>query len=70
MILSHAGKTPKIDPSAVVTPTATICGDVTIGPNCRIMHGGVSPSESSVSSLKTRSFAAIQTTPLKSEIIA
>lgn len=39
MILSHAGKTPKIDPSAVVTPTATICGDVTIGPNCRIMHG-------------------------------
>jgi carbonic anhydrase/acetyltransferase-like protein (isoleucine patch superfamily) len=39
MILSHAGKTPKIDPSAVVTPTATICGDVTIGPNCRLMHG-------------------------------
>ncbi len=39
MILSHAGKAPKIDPSAVVTPTATICGDVTIGPNCRIMHG-------------------------------
>ena len=39
MILSHLGKAPKIDPSAVVTPTATICGDVTIGPNCRIMHG-------------------------------
>lgn len=39
MILSHDGKTPQIDPSAVVTPTATICGDVTIGPNCRIMHG-------------------------------
>ena len=39
MILSHAGKTPEIDPSAVVAPTATICGDVTIGPNCRIMHG-------------------------------
>ena len=39
MILTHAGKAPKIDPSAVVTPTATICGNVTIGPNCRIMHG-------------------------------
>ena len=39
MILSHKGKTPQIDPSAVVAPTATICGDVTIGPNCRIMHG-------------------------------
>ena len=39
MILSHAAKAPKIDPSAVVTLTATICGDVTIGPNCRIMHG-------------------------------
>ena len=39
MILSHSGKTPKIDPSALVTPTASICGDVTIGPNCRIMHG-------------------------------
>jgi carbonic anhydrase/acetyltransferase-like protein (isoleucine patch superfamily) len=39
MILSHAGKAPKIDPSALITPTATICGDVTIGPNCRIMHG-------------------------------
>ena len=39
MILSHAGKMPQIDSSAIVAPTATICGDVTIGPNCRIMHG-------------------------------
>ncbi|MBW2412119.1 MAG: gamma carbonic anhydrase family protein [Deltaproteobacteria bacterium] len=39
MIISHEGKAPQIDPSAVVTPTATICGDVTMGPNCRIMHG-------------------------------
>ena len=39
MILSHEGKRPKIDSSTVVAPTAAICGDVTIGPNCRIMHG-------------------------------
>ncbi len=39
MIISHAGKKPNIEPSAYVAPTATICGDVTIGPNCRVMHG-------------------------------
>ena len=39
MILSHQGKEPQIDPGAMVVPTATICGDVRIGPNCRIMHG-------------------------------
>ena len=39
MLLSHEGKYPAIDPSAYVAPTATICGNVTIGPNCRIMHG-------------------------------
>ena len=39
MLLSHNGKNPKVHPSAYVAPTATICGDVSIGPNCRIMHG-------------------------------
>ncbi len=39
MIISHNGKTPDIDPSAFIAPSATICGDVTIGPNCRVMHG-------------------------------
>jgi carbonic anhydrase/acetyltransferase-like protein (isoleucine patch superfamily) len=39
MILSHNGKNPRIDPSAFVAPHAAICGDVTIGPNCRVMHG-------------------------------
>ena len=33
------GKTPGIHSTAYVAPTATICGDVTIGPNCRVMHG-------------------------------
>ena len=39
MLISHQGRTPDIDPSAYVAPSATICGDVTIGPHCRIMHG-------------------------------
>lgn len=39
MILSHCGKTPEIDPSAYIAPTATICGEVIIGASSRIMHG-------------------------------
>lgn len=39
MILSHNGRSPSIHPSAYVAPTATICGDVTIGADCRIMFG-------------------------------
>jgi carbonic anhydrase/acetyltransferase-like protein (isoleucine patch superfamily) len=39
MILTHLGRTPVIDPSAYVAPTATVCGDVKIGPHCRVMFG-------------------------------
>ena len=39
MIITHNGKTPVIHPSAYVAPNATVCGDVTIGPGCRIMFG-------------------------------
>ncbi len=39
MIIAHLGKTPRIDPSAYVAPNAAICGDVTIGPDCRILFG-------------------------------
>ncbi|KPJ77826.1 MAG: transferase [Deltaproteobacteria bacterium SG8_13] len=39
MLISHNGKAPVIHPSAFIAPTATICGDVTIGPHCRVMHG-------------------------------
>lgn len=39
MILRHNDMEPVIDPSAMIAPTATICGDVQIGPNCRVMHG-------------------------------
>jgi carbonic anhydrase/acetyltransferase-like protein (isoleucine patch superfamily) len=39
MQLEHASKTPKIHPSAYVAPNAVVCGDVTIGPDCRVMFG-------------------------------
>ena len=39
MILTHLGKTPRIDPSAYVAPNAMVCGDVTIGPESRILFG-------------------------------
>jgi carbonic anhydrase/acetyltransferase-like protein (isoleucine patch superfamily) len=39
MIITHLGKTPKVDPTAYVAPNAVLCGDVTIGPGCRILFG-------------------------------
>lgn len=39
MLISHLGKEPRVDSSAYVAPSATVCGDVSIGPDCRIMHG-------------------------------
>lgn len=39
MLLEHRGKTPHIHPSAYIAPTATICGDVSIGENSRILFG-------------------------------
>lgn len=39
MVIKHSGKLPIIDESAFVAVTATICGDVKIGKNTRIMYG-------------------------------
>jgi carbonic anhydrase/acetyltransferase-like protein (isoleucine patch superfamily) len=46
MILEHRGKQPIIDPSARIAPNATICGDVSIGPNVSIGFGAVLSAES------------------------
>ncbi|MES2103188.1 MAG: gamma carbonic anhydrase family protein [Pseudomonadota bacterium] len=46
MIISHDNKTPRIDPSAYVAPNAVICGDVSIGPGCRILFGAQVIAES------------------------
>lgn len=39
MLINHLGKSPIIDASTFIAPNATICGDVTIGKNTRIMYG-------------------------------
>lgn len=39
MLLEHEGKSPQVDATAYVAPTATVCGDVVIGANSRVMFG-------------------------------
>jgi carbonic anhydrase/acetyltransferase-like protein (isoleucine patch superfamily) len=41
MLLEHAGHRPVIDPSAYVAPTATLCGNVRVGPDARVLFGAV-----------------------------
>lgn len=46
MLIEHAGKRPQVHPSAYVAPTAVLCGDVRVGPDCRILFGAVLTAES------------------------
>lgn len=39
MFIKHLDKSPAIDDSAYIAPNATVCGDVKIGRNARIMFG-------------------------------
>jgi len=39
MLIKHLGHAPHIDPTAYVAPNAVVCGDVTVGPGCRILFG-------------------------------
>ncbi|QAY60896.1 gamma carbonic anhydrase family protein [Microbacterium protaetiae] len=45
MLFEHVGASPRIDPTAVVAPTAVVSGDVTIGPDCQVLHGAVITAE-------------------------
>ncbi len=45
MIVTHRGKSPSIDPTATVAPTAVVCGDVVLGPGVRVLHGAVLTAE-------------------------
>ena len=40
-LVEHAGHRPTVDPDAYVAPTATLCGDVRVGPGARILFGAV-----------------------------
>lgn len=42
----HRGATPRVHPTAFVAPTAVLCGDVTIGPESRVLWGAVVAAES------------------------
>jgi len=41
----HQGVQPRVHESAVVAATAVLSGDVTIGPDCQVLHGAVITSE-------------------------
>jgi gamma-carbonic anhydrase len=45
VLIEHDGKRPTIHESAYVAPTAVVCGDVTIGPESRILFGAVLTAE-------------------------
>jgi len=45
-LIEHEGKSPQIHESAYVAPTATLCGDVRIGKDSRILFGAVLVGES------------------------
>jgi carbonic anhydrase/acetyltransferase-like protein (isoleucine patch superfamily) len=46
MLIKHRGKEPVVHPSAYVAPTATLVGDVRVGPRARVMYGAVLDAES------------------------
>ncbi|WP_308493498.1 gamma carbonic anhydrase family protein [Microbacterium terrisoli] len=45
MLFEHLGVGPRVDPTAQIAPTAVISGDVTIGPDCQVLHGAVITAE-------------------------
>jgi gamma-carbonic anhydrase len=45
MLIEHEGARPRVAASAYVAPTAVLCGDVEVGPGCRILFGAVLTAE-------------------------
>jgi gamma-carbonic anhydrase len=45
VLIEHRGKSPRIDESAYVAPTAVVCGDVTVGAGSRVLFGAVLTAE-------------------------
>ena len=46
-LFASGGSEPRVDPSAVVAPTAVVCGDVTVGPDTQVGFGAVIVAEGS-----------------------
>jgi carbonic anhydrase/acetyltransferase-like protein (isoleucine patch superfamily) len=45
MLIEHRGRSPQVDPSAYIAPTAVLCGDVRVGPDARVLFGAVLSAE-------------------------
>jgi gamma-carbonic anhydrase len=45
MLIEHEGRRPSVAESAYVAPTAVLCGDVTVGPDSRILFGAILTAE-------------------------
>jgi len=45
--IRHRGQLPQVHPTAYITPTATLVGDVRVGPRARVMYGAVLDAEGS-----------------------
>ena len=45
VLIQHRGKTPVVDPTAYVAPTAVLCGDVHLGAESRVLFGAVLTAE-------------------------
>jgi len=41
VLIDHEGRRPWVHPSAYVAPTAVLCGDIRVGPDCRVLFGAV-----------------------------
>src|SRR5438270_13970624 len=46
MLVRHLGHSPRVHTEAYVAPNALVCGDVTVGPGCRILFGAQLIAES------------------------
>ncbi len=46
MRIIHDGFSPQVDPAAWIAPNAAVCGNVKIGPGCRVMYGAQVIAES------------------------
>ena len=45
MLLEHNGERPMVHPTAYIAPNATLCGDVTVSKDSRVMFGAVLTAE-------------------------
>jgi gamma-carbonic anhydrase len=45
VFVTHRHARPRVDESAYVAPTSVLCGDVTLGPHCRVLFGAVVTAE-------------------------